>query len=139
MKKNVFMNIAAVSALTLSSVMAYADTSDYMAQARRNANEAGYYSTGFAQYDSLSEDERRTYTMRTTPGVRYAVIGVCDIDCTDLDIAISKDGTVLETDYETDDNPIVQFTAHASSYQVRVDMEDCSNNPCYYRIEGFSK
>lgn len=115
------------------------DTIDYMEISRQNANEQGYYNTGFAHHDTLSQGSKRTYFMSTEAGRRYAVIGVCDTDCRDLDIAIIKDGTVVEKDYLTDDNPIVQFTAHASGYEVRVDMEDCSTNYCFFRVEGFKK
>lgn len=83
---------------------------------------------------SLSDGSSETVDVRLQGGERYAVIGGCDADCSDMDLSISdRSGNVLDSDYLTDDFPALEFSAgYTGTYPMRVSMPSCSVNPCYY-------
>jgi hypothetical protein len=75
------------------------------------------------------------------PGTSYAFLGVCDQDCSDIDLRLfDPDGDEVDADVGTDDWPIVKVTPRvAGKYQVKVIMASCTNNPCYYGVGVFTK
>ena len=70
-------------------------------------------------------------------GSRYTVSGVCDNDCTDLDLRVmSPAGVELDRDFLTDDVPVLAFRAPTSGrYHLEVSMARCSIAPCRYDVE----
>lgn len=70
-------------------------------------------------------------------GVRYTVFGVCDSDCVDLDLRVhSPEGeAVLGEDVNTDDVPVVTFTAEEDGpHPLTVVMSDCGAELCYFGV-----
>ena len=67
-------------------------------------------------------------------GVEYMIVGVCDNDCTDLDLSlVNLEGDVLFTDELDDDAPILSFTAPGGgAHFLRVTMYACSIEPCSF-------
>lgn len=125
---------------SLFSVANAADTADYMRVVELGMKDKGFEHNGFSVHQSLKRGERKTYTIHTTKGKQYALVGLCDNDCSDLDLTLlDEDGDVVGRDYEGDDLPMLQFTAHRNSYKVRVEMEKCSTSTCYVRVKGFRK
>ena len=90
---------------------------------------------------SLRDDENENLTLNLRRGTDYAIIGVCDEDCTDIDLRLfDEDGDEVDSDVETDDNPVVQITPRASGkYRIKVIMATCSTSPCFYGVGVFSK
>ncbi|MEB3273867.1 MAG: hypothetical protein ACO4CG_01740 [Prochlorothrix sp.] len=79
-------------------------------------------------------------TVTLYEGVSYTIIGVCDEDCSDLDMELfDANGNSIDSDYETDDFPVVEVTpAWTSEFTLDVHMFDCSNEPCYYGVGVFA-
>ena len=95
---------------------------------------------GTATTGSLNDDAYESILVNLTSGTRYAIAGVCDQDCSDVDLQVfSSDGTKIGEDLQTDDKPVVIFTAgYSGQFRVKVLMATCSTNPCYYGVQIFS-
>ncbi len=75
-------------------------------------------------------------------GVNYFIAGVCDGDCSDLDLRLfSADSTTpVAEDTADDDAPMLTFTAPKSGrYMLAVDMAECKESMCYYGYRVFRK
>ncbi len=89
--------------------------------------------------DSLGAGESDMFSFKTEPGVEYALIGVCDTDCADLDMTLfDKQGNFLTEDAATDDAPVLQFVALKGKYRLGVSMYHCAVEPCRYGVALFS-
>lgn len=69
-------------------------------------------------------------------GSSYLIVGVCDNDCTDVDLSL-EDGSraVLASDVLNDDLPIIRYSpGKSATYWLRPTMAVCSVNPCGYGI-----
>jgi len=88
---------------------------------------------------SLNDDTEETLMVNLTGGVRYAILGVCDNDCSDVDLQLfSGDGTKIAEDLATDDHPVVTLVAqYTGQYRLKVLMPACRTNPCYYGVQVF--
>jgi hypothetical protein len=98
---------------------------------------SGYGQFGVFQTGNLNDDGRGTHTANLTAGVRYAIVGVCDNDCTDLDLSLTgPGGNVIASDYALDDHPTLRFVAPMTgSYNLAVIMATCTRAPCYYGVQ----
>lgn len=68
-------------------------------------------------------------------GVNYVVAGACDYDCTDMDLGIQYDTTLVTEDVEMDDVPVTIFTAtNSGPHLVRVSMPGCDASGCYFGV-----
>ena len=101
-------------------------------------NMAGY---GFSLLDVASTDLLPPSGATTVPltlplGYEYAIMGVCDNDCSDLDLAVFKSGVELAVDTSEDDWPVVQITPTGSpNYEIKVAMHQCSHHTeCGYQL-----
>lgn len=74
-------------------------------------------------------------------GGSYVVFAACDQDCTDIDLRLfAPDGQMIGEDIETDDRPVIIFTAPTSgAYRLQVMMATCSQNPCYWGAQVFAR
>ena len=94
------------------------------------------YIIGYLDNDSEPVDNWPVYL---SAGSTYQIVGVCDNDCTDVDLSL-EDGqrTVMVSDLLEDDLPIVNFSPKTSAtYWIRPTMVACSVNPCGYGIGVF--
>ena len=61
---------------------------------------------------SLNNAANESMMVNLQGGTRYAIVGVCDNDCSDVDLRIwAPDGNQLTEDVATDDTPVLEFTA----------------------------
>lgn len=69
-------------------------------------------------------------------GQRYAFIGACDNDCSNIDLTLQDgSGATIDADVLADDYPAVDVTPPADGvYTVRLQMRACTNAPCYVGI-----
>jgi len=77
------------------------------------------------------------YTLQA--GVHYLLTGVCDNDCSDLDLEL-YDGNhrLVSRDTGSDDKPIVGVTVGVSGrFYLRVIMARCSTLTCRYGTQAF--
>ena len=84
----------------------------------------------------LDEDGEESVTFDLGRGQTYMIMGVCDADCSDLDLVLyDGDGDEVDSDLELDDVPIVSVSVdRADSYRVDVTMAACSAEPCRFGI-----
>lgn len=136
------------AAAVLVPVAASAIPSEYENQLRRQINVAdglyrdrGYTRTMGPEMDGLGEGATDRYEVQLTEGANYAVHGVCDNDCTDLDLKIyDENNNLIAEDTSTDDQPIVQVTPRWSGkFRLEVLMYDCNSAPCYYAVSVYRK
>ena len=101
----------------------------------------GFKPTGWRERGSLADDAEARHGIQLTAKTQYALLGVCDEDCEDLDLVIlDPTGQTIGQDEATDDSPIVNFTAKtAGRYQVVARMADCDAAPCAYGVAAFAK
>ncbi|HEY7471732.1 MAG TPA: hypothetical protein VIE68_05225 [Gemmatimonadota bacterium] len=74
-------------------------------------------------------------------GVEYMIVGVCDGDCSDLDLSLSDvAGNELFSDDLEDDAPILSFTAPGSGAHILwVTMYACSVEPCSFGYKVYRR
>ena len=93
------------------------------------------------KYDSLDEDDSDTLTFTLKEGMEYRIYGVCDNDCSDLDMTLydENDNEIAE-DATTDDIPIVQVSPKwTGKFSLEVEMYECDDEPCFYGIAILGK
>jgi serine protease Do len=88
---------------------------------------------------ALRNGQTDTISIELRSGTPYAMVGVCDMDCTDVDLQLfAPDGTLLDEDVRVSDIPSVRFTPPVEgSYQLRVTMSGCTSDPCRYGVASF--
>lgn len=91
--------------------------------------------------DSLNEGGEDQYSVQLVAGKAYTLVGVCDGDCTDLDIALyDENNNLIDQDALTDDRPIVKVTPRRSArFRMEVSMASCSDEPCFYAVAVYGR
>lgn len=86
--------------------------------------------------DILSQGDSDDYNVTLQGGRSYKLIGVCDNDCSDLDITLyDSDGDVVDRDLLDDDKPVVSVSGKSGGrYRMNVSMAGCSTGSCYYSV-----
>ncbi len=113
----------------------------YLKTASKGLSDRGYGQTHETQIGSLHDNENDSFTLTLHAGTRYALVGVCDNDCKDLDLVLyDADGDQVDSDIQNDDYPLVQVTpSETQRYRVKVVMANCQTNPCWYGIGVYGK
>lgn len=89
---------------------------------------------------SLNNNQYGEYTVQVPAGETVVFAGICDEDCSDVDLKISMNGRSLGEDVLDDDAPIVMLQNFGGGLvTVRVEMPACSVNPCGFRVMVFTK
>lgn len=87
-------------------------------------------------------DEGETYPIEYTfdPG-HHVIVGVCDIDCPDLDLSVfDRRGNLVEADIKTDSRPVVRFDVPTTAtFEVRVHMVTCNREPCGFAVQAYRR
>ncbi|MBT5332041.1 MAG: hypothetical protein HOL48_09720 [Porticoccaceae bacterium] len=130
-----------VSALLSSTAYAqsYADTVWTKLQEWYEDYSGDGYSVENYVVGKLDEGETDSWSFWLGGGNNYTIIGVCDEDCGDIDLAIFDDGDALvDEDVLEDDYPIVSVSPTSDElFTVDVDMYECDVEPCYFGIAIF--
>jgi hypothetical protein len=84
----------------------------------------------------LDDGDEDAITFDLLRGQTYMIMGVCDADCSDLDLVLyDGDGDEVDSDLATDDVPIVSVaTDRADTYRVEISMVSCSAEPCRFGV-----
>ena len=145
---NVRPMLLAVAVGVAISTEATAQGNQYQQQIANQINSAatlvksqGYNPDRAPMMGSLNDDAQESVMINLNAGTHYALVGVCDNDCTDVDLQVfGGDGTKIAEDLATDDKPVVQFVApYTGAYRMKVLMPSCNQNPCYYGVQVFVK
>lgn len=88
----------------------------------------------------LRQGEDEQFELELEGGKTYIIVGVCDGDCSDLDMALTtSDGDDVDSDFEEDDVPMVMVEVERGSvYHLRVQMAVCSVEPCAFGVGVFA-
>lgn len=88
----------------------------------------------------LHESEAIELVMDISAGSDIVIAGFCDQDCSDLDMRVTRNGTLLGEDILDDDAPMVRLQGYGGGVvRVRVEMPACSVAPCAFRVMVFGK
>ena len=84
----------------------------------------------------LNTDEATSFGTTLVQGTSYAIIAVCDDDCSRLQLTLlSPSGSDIAKERNSESLPTLRFTAASTAvYGIRVVMEGCRWNPCWYAI-----
>lgn len=98
-----------------------------------------YKRTSEMLVDTLEQSQSDWQTLPLASGVEQLVVGVCDVDCPDLDLHVYDDrGEVVAQDVQSDALPMVRiWPAPGRQYRARVDMVHCDEEPCFYGLQIF--
>ena len=105
-----------------------------------NLSAQGFSLMDVAQTELIAASASSDVALTLPPGSEYVLLGVCDNDCSDLDLTLIKGGMELDKDTTTDDWPILKVTPTSSSnYTVRVSMYNCSTSTCGYQLSVWKR
>ncbi len=109
--------------------------------ASKTLADKGYKQTHEAKTGSLHNSETESFTLELDGGTDYAIVGVCDNDCDDLDLRLfNDDGEEVDSDTKSDDVPIVVASpSKNATYKIKVIMASCKTSPCWYGIGVYGK
>lgn len=110
-------------------------------RAGRILEDKGFSQTHDRYTGSLHQGDSEYLTLTLHAGEHYALLGVCDNDCSDIDFRLfDADDNEVSSDLQTDDVPIVQVTPHETMrYRLKVIMVTCKTSPCFYGVGVFGK
>jgi hypothetical protein len=82
----------------------------------------------------LNTDEAASFETTLVQGTSYAIVAVCDDDCSRLQLTLlSSSGSDIVKERNSESLPTIHFTPETTSvYGIRVVMEGCRWNPCWY-------
>ena len=100
---------------------------------------------GFTKQDefvtgNLRQGEDSEFELQLEGGKNYIIVGVCDGDCTDLDMSLTTaSGQDVDSDFEEDDVPMVTVEVpQGATYNLMVRMAACSVEPCGFGVGVFA-
>jgi hypothetical protein len=101
----------------------------------------GMSTVGEPQTGSLTSEASARFSLTLSAGHAYAVVGLCDADCADLDLRLfDPDGTEVNADVEPDSSPVVLVVPRRSgTYQVRAYMAECRAEQCSFGIQLYAR
>lgn len=84
----------------------------------------------------LNLEESEWFAVTLTAGVSYSIMGVCDNDCSSLQLVLATpDRNELATDRRGENFPVVRFTPPETRvFRVKVVMAACLVSPCWYGV-----
>lgn len=142
MLKKILATTIAFAGLSVAPA-AYAQSGEIIRQLSNQLSEArdlyvpnNYRLVRGPDNDLLSAGDSDNYTVTLQGGSSYKLVGVCDDDCTDLDIILyDSDGDVVDRDMLDDDKPVVSVSGKSGGrYRMNVSMASCSTSVCYYSV-----
>jgi hypothetical protein len=119
--KKIHMVLALVISLILTSTTAFA--SHY----EQTDSFDGYLDDGYS----------RGHYVTLYRGYEYKVEANCDDSCFDLDLELyDSRGNLAQYDRSSSDTPNLTFTVNKTGeFRLKVIMNDCYSEPCYYNIK----
>jgi hypothetical protein len=135
-----------VLAATASPVSAQSDWRLHVQQQLQERGQ-GLRQQGFAlmpeiPVGSLSEGEQKVLSFGLDGGGDYAFLGMCDSDCSDLDLRLDTvDGQEVDSDYQIDNTPAVyvENLGRSGTYLLTIGMAACVSGSCRYGVGVFRR
>jgi TIR domain len=110
-------------------------------QAEQAFAQQGFQQVGPPVSGGLAQSQQQNWPVTLQVGLDYRIIGVCDRDCSDLDLSLfDQGGNLVNQDTSSDDKPIVQSQpAWTGPFTVQVTMYNCTQAPCYYALVLYAR
>lgn len=88
---------------------------------------------------TLATGKSASHKIKLTADRDYAFFADCDYGCTNLDLALQRDGTEVKSDTAADSSPMFGWRARASGrYTLMPVMAACANKDgCGYSVQVF--
>jgi hypothetical protein len=101
----------------------------------------GFQRMGDPTTGQLRQGEHFNMPATLEVGGEYRIIGVCDGDCGDLDLALyDENNNLISQDNLVDATPIVSASPQwTGGFTVQAVMHQCSVEPCYYALVVYSR
>ena len=98
--------------------------------------EDGYTRSGSILSGWLDEDEQEMHRVDLQSGADYMIMGMCDFDCEDLDLALyDSSGDLVDEDVLPDELPVLEFTGPSDgAFLLEASMVTCTVEPCEYGV-----
>jgi hypothetical protein len=105
---------------------------------------AGQYNTWRASeplIGGLDSSASTSFEIQVRTGAEYELVGVCDEDCSDLDLKVyDESGNLLAEDATPDDVPVIRFRLSSGSLiRIDVTMYKCAANSCAFGVQWFER
>lgn len=130
-----------VASATPVSAQSYADLVwEQLKTAYTWADNEGYSTRNYI-VGNLDDGATDTWTLTFYQGNSYLIVGACDGDCLDIDMALQDaNGVNIDSDTLEDDQPVLRVTPGSTAdFSVEVTMYDCRVDPCYFGFGIFVK
>jgi hypothetical protein len=96
----------------------------------------GATETGWQQRGTLAQGGSAVITVKLKDGASFAIAGVCDAGCANINMLLNDARGPVDEDMEDDNFPIV-VANKPGTYTLRVVMERCSTATCAYGVKAY--
>lgn len=112
-----------------------------LTQARTTLVHNGYAPLSSSWTGALDNGDTAAIALNLAAGSAYALVGVCDDDCSNLDLQLfAANRYEVDAAKGTGATPIVRVTpAGAGGYRLTVRMSGCGRNPCWYGVSIYRR
>jgi hypothetical protein len=127
--------LCAAILLALASRAAPAQTNRWERQVQQQLQRVSPHAKT-TKMGALNLEESEWFAVTLTAGVSYSILGVCDNDCSRLQLVLTTpDRNELATDRRGENFPVVRFTPPETRvFRVKVVMDACLVSPCWYGV-----
>ncbi|MBI1250846.1 MAG: hypothetical protein GC189_05180 [Alphaproteobacteria bacterium] len=104
--------------------------------------EAGFARVAGPLSGGLQRGEAQRFSVALIAGGDYRIVGVCDNDCSDLDLRIlDQNGQLIEEDISRDDHPVVTSQpAWSGPFTIEARMYECQHpEGCYFALNVYGR
>ncbi|MCX7356889.1 MAG: toll/interleukin-1 receptor domain-containing protein [Alphaproteobacteria bacterium] len=110
-------------------------------QAQASLAQQGFQQVGQPFSGGLQPGQTWDLPTQMNVGYEYQIVGVCDRDCSDLDIRLfDGNGGLIIEDTSTSSQPNVGVIPSTSgTFNIQVNMYACTVAPCYYAIALYAR
>lgn len=104
-------------------------------------SEQGYTLTDVTTEYELNDGDSDDFWIELSGGVEYGILGVCDNDCSDVDLEIfDSESNSMDSDYEVDDYPVLTLIPKKTRrFRIHVYMADCNIEPCSWGVGVYER
>lgn len=101
----------------------------------------GFVRSHEAGVGALGANQNEDTWLNLTAGHSYALVAVCDDDCTDVDMALlDTDGRAVDKDVDDGDVAFLTYVPSVTGrHWIRVRIAACSAEPCGYAVQVFER
>lgn len=101
----------------------------------------GYKRTHNPYYVKIKKEEKNEFFVTLDKDVEYAVIAVCDSDCTNVDVVLfDENNNQIDMDTKTDQTPVVQVTPRwTGEFRLAISVPGCNAKRCTVGISVYGR